>query len=447
MTAENMVFSSKTVELSETKTYLELVNRVCFYGKPNLNGTELPSDTAEERAKTLIDMPIKAKYAVNKDGEPTFKGHEAYIDKDGDIAYDTEAIGVHTGVEIKNDDVEIDGEIYNLPCLFATQKIWTENKNVVAACKRLFEEGKLYNSWEVVFDKYEFENGIKRLIDYAFTANCFLGYEFAEPAYGPSAKVVSLSESDRLMVAEALSKDIINKQREEDAKMSKKDTSALTVCDLMKGLREAVSKELNCDIWDFDIIEVFPEEHICWVKKYPRKELDIIVVSYEVADDEVTATSHEGGELVVEISETETVISDLKGKINERSDSIIELNQDIDTLKGVIAELEPIKELYEAEQAAKAEAEKNEKIHELEAYVAASEAFTAEELESDEIKNLISEVKAMELKELIADRLVKKASEAREHSPKHEGSAVIKPEITGTGGESGAADIMRNFLK
>jgi hypothetical protein len=124
MDKENVLLSSKTIELSETKTYLELLNRVCYYDAPNLNGVELPSDTALEKAQSLVDMPVKAKYTVNANGEPTFRGHEAYIDENGELAFDTENIGVHTDVYIENDNVDIDGNIVNLPCLFSKQKIW-----------------------------------------------------------------------------------------------------------------------------------------------------------------------------------------------------------------------------------------------------------------------------------------------------------------------------------
>lgn len=41
--------SSDVIEISEIedKPYLEMVNRVCYYGAPNANGVILPADTAE----------------------------------------------------------------------------------------------------------------------------------------------------------------------------------------------------------------------------------------------------------------------------------------------------------------------------------------------------------------------------------------------------------------
>ena len=46
MNKERVVLSSKSVELSEYKTYLLLENRVCYYGKPNANSVSLATETA-----------------------------------------------------------------------------------------------------------------------------------------------------------------------------------------------------------------------------------------------------------------------------------------------------------------------------------------------------------------------------------------------------------------
>lgn len=123
MNKEKMFLTSSTVELSEddeNAQYLTLVNRICYYDEPNLNSVLLPSDTAEECAKSLIDMPVYAKCRTNADGEPTFGSHEAALDDNGDLFFDTVPIGVHTSVEIKDDTVDVNGKLETLPCLFAT---------------------------------------------------------------------------------------------------------------------------------------------------------------------------------------------------------------------------------------------------------------------------------------------------------------------------------------
>ena len=91
--------SSNVIELSEHKTYIELTRRLCYYDYPNLNGVQLNSDTAEERAQTLLMQPVVAKYKkfLNKDD---LGGHECSVDSKGNITFGTVPIGVNVSVEI-----------------------------------------------------------------------------------------------------------------------------------------------------------------------------------------------------------------------------------------------------------------------------------------------------------------------------------------------------------
>lgn len=216
------------VELSEHKTYLELITRICYYEYPNGNGTQLDyGDTDEahqfalEKAKTLKMMPVQAKYAVNMQGKPTFKGHEATRDATGKLVFGTVSIGVHEDVWIAEDDVTAeDGTAHRLPCLFARQRIWKRYGNYIAAVKRLYAEGKLYNSWEMDVYEYLYKDGIKRAINYEFLGDALLGYEYASPAYGQGAETLSMAtlqerENSELMVAQALAQDVESLERNE----------------------------------------------------------------------------------------------------------------------------------------------------------------------------------------------------------------------------------------
>ena len=223
--AEKIVVNSSYTELSEHKNYLELVNLVSYYNYPNGNGTQIDYGTTDEekaatleRAKTMEFMPVKAFYSTNKDGEPTFGGHEASYDNNGNLVFGTEKIGVHKSVYIKTANVTAaDGTKRRLPCLYAKQRIWTDKPNVVAAIKRLHGLGKLNTSWEAQILSYEFKNGVKYLRDYEFIGNAYLGFDDKRgpkrPAYGQDAKVISVSsqveENYELMIAEALAKDLI----------------------------------------------------------------------------------------------------------------------------------------------------------------------------------------------------------------------------------------------
>lgn len=174
-------------------------------------------------------MPVYAHYVVDSLGKPTFTGHEMKVDPiSGEVKFGTEPIGVHTAVEIKEDSVDVNGVMMTLPCLFADQKIWTRNKNAVAATRRLYEEGRLHNSWEVCSQEYTFADGIKTLTKYYFEGNTYLGT--SAPAYGPSAKVLSLSSlgDGQLMVAEALALDMVERESvsKEEVDMEKENMIA-----------------------------------------------------------------------------------------------------------------------------------------------------------------------------------------------------------------------------
>jgi len=229
-----MRMRAPVLEIAETEAYLELVNLINYYNYPNANKRQVDyGEDADEqaatlaRAQTLVLMPVKAKCAVNTKGKPTFKGHEVIKKSDGTWEYGTVPIGVHHEVYIEEAEVKAaDGTVHTLPCLFAKQRIWKDNPNVVAAIRRLFEEGKLYTSWELNVLEYEYKGGIKYLRDYYFIGNTYLGYEYATPAFGYNAQVLSVAAEEEddvtneadaveLMFANAVAQDVSGKQHEQ----------------------------------------------------------------------------------------------------------------------------------------------------------------------------------------------------------------------------------------
>lgn len=458
MNKEKTFLTSSTIELSEDEEnsqFLTLVNRICYYDEPNLNSVLLPSDTAEECAQSLIDMPVYAKCRTNADGEPTFGSHEVALDADGELFFDTTPIGVHTAVEIKDDTVDVNGKLETLPCLFATQKIWKRNKNAVAAIKRLFAEGKLHNSWEIASYEYSFADGVKTITGYEFEGNTFLGYEFADPAYGKDAKVVSLSQTDELMVAEALSRDLIDqKSSKEDETLKKNKTSAqvepqvdpqvdpqatepavepaqvapveptvepaqaepqniepaqaepaepqpeepqgepvvasLTDWDIQRKIDEGARDLIDGWYW---VAYLFPEEHKALLRVEGGDELSYVQVSYVVNDDD-TVTVSDPVDVKLSIS-----VSEINSKVAELTDTIASLNQKVNDLTAEVETLTPYREAAQKAEHDAAEAK-------LRAYAENSKQFTEEELQSEEMTKIFSELDESALKMMIADRVV-----------------------------------------
>lgn len=216
MNYETICLSSKTIDIAENDLYLELTNRMCYYDDKNLNSVLLPYKGVEEKAlecaKSLINMPVQAKYKKIA-GEDDLGSHEMHINPDGEIVFDTESIGTHVDVWIEETEVTtVSGEVKKLPCLYAKKRIWKRNKNFINAIKRLYEsESGLGSSWEIQTLEYTFKDGVKTLTDYVFLSDCLLG-STTTPAYNGTSKAISLSSltEQELMVAEALSQDIIS---------------------------------------------------------------------------------------------------------------------------------------------------------------------------------------------------------------------------------------------
>ena len=407
-------------------------------------------------------MPVYAKCRVNENGEPTFGSHEVSIDENGDVYFGTIPIGVHTSVEVKDDTVNIGGIQQTMPCLFATQKIWTRNTDAIAAIKRLFAEGRLHNSWELHNKAYTFLNGKKTITDYEFVGNTLLGYEYADPAYGESAKVLSISEAD-LMVAETFIRNFIS-QKEEDENLKNdsnvtpdianeenaapetpvaeqntepetpvespvsaegtenpespaEDGAASTdgeAVDPVSDENPAESAALTSNDIHYTITHaasillgkwcwvafVYPEEHRALLETDDRAdELSYVQVSYSVAeDDTLTVSDPVDVKLVVSISEINT-------KVAELNDAIASLNTKLVKAQEEIKELTPYREAAE-------KAELEAKRAELRNYVESSKQFTEEELNSGEIRAMIDNVDMAGVKAMIADRVVSAQSAA-----------------------------------
>lgn len=191
----DFVFASKVVDLSEEKDYLTLRNRVFYFNSPNLNHVQIDfDDSSLEQCKTLINCPLLAHY-VKRNGQDDLGGHEVSVEN-GQTVFNTAAIGTITDVEIVEEDVAtVDGKIQKLPCLYATEIVWTRFKNATNAIRRLYENGKLHNSWELKSGEYSYSSGIKTIKSYTFIGNCLLGTE-SYPAYGLSASVLNMAESN-----------------------------------------------------------------------------------------------------------------------------------------------------------------------------------------------------------------------------------------------------------
>ena len=404
----NYEMSSNVIELSEHKTYIELTRRLCYYDYPNLNGVQLNSDTAEEKAQSLLMQPVVAKYKRirNKDD---LGGHECSVDNKGNVTFGTVPIGVNVAVEIKNDTVNINNNTVETPCLFATSRIWTRNKNVCSAIKRLFAEGKLHSSWEILTENAEYVNNVKILKDYVFEADALLG-STSNPAYGECATTlcVASAEDPEILLSEAIANDfnIDNSETKEDKTLKIKENESVVTSenensDVVTDEVVETSQETE-NVETTETTETVSETEEAKAEKNEDTTVDENTEKSEESNSDNTDTSNE--EVV---SDTDTIIANLKQEIVEKNDAIIKANDEIANLKAVNESLMQYKEMYEKVEAEKAADELAKKKKCLSEYAVRSGYISSDEIESsEEIKKLIETVDENGIKAIIVDRLM-----------------------------------------
>ena len=457
----NYEMSSNVIELSEHKTYIELTRRLCYYDYPNLNGVQLNSDTAEEKAQSLLMQPVVAKYKRirNKDD---LGGHECSVDNNGNVTFGTVPIGVNVAVEIKNDTVNINNNTVETPCLFATSRIWTRNKNVCSAIKRLFAEGKLHSSWEILTENAEYVNNVKILKDYVFEADALLG-STSNPAYGECATTlcVASTEDPEILLSEAIANDfnIDNSETKEDKTLKIKENESVVtsenenadavtdeVVETSQETENVETTETNNDTETETVITISEEEsqevvnnsetvdvsaltvrdlrckiekacrdkiRYCWVAfMFPTEnyvlvefderesELEYMKFTYTVNGEDVTVGEPEKVKLAVSVA-------NINSEISEKNDAIIKANEEITALKSEVETLTKYKEMFEQAEAEKAADELAKKKKCLSEYAVRSGYISSEEIESSaEIKKLIEAVDENGIKAIIVDRLM-----------------------------------------
>lgn len=452
MNKENILLSSKTIDIAENDLWLELTNRMCYYDDKNLNNVLLPykgvEDKALECAKTLINMPVQARYKKIA-GNDNLGSHEMRVDSDGDIVFETDSIGTHIDVWIEDTEVTtVSGETKVLPCLYAKKRIWKRNKNLINAIKQLYEsENGLGSSWEIQTLEYSYKDGVKTLNDYVFLSDCLLGSNVT-PAYKGTSKAISLSALDEqeLMIAEALTQDMMcqNTQEKEEKtlkiekeNMTVSETEKENISDNVEQTEENVSTEISVEdsknsvdtvvseLTDNDIyrkasVEInkklsndwgyiafmFPEAHEIWYNYGGDKELDYYKFTYEVNGEDVTVSEPEKVTLTVSVKDINSTVSEYEKTISEKDELIVKASAEITTLKADNAELAEYKQKFTEMEQEKIVSELAQKKEDLIASVIKSGQITREEIEkSEELSGYVNELDKKSLMAIVGERL------------------------------------------
>lgn len=413
-------FNSKVIELSESKSgnYFDITGRLCYLDDFNANGIMLKSsDKLQSNIDTLVNMPVVAYYEWDWDGNENLGGHEAYQGMDGKLKFGTSAVGTHTKVWIQNDMVkpvysEIEKE---LPCIYATARVWTRFENFSRVIKKLYYEGNLYSSWELEPKSIkEEESDIQAMPnprsteEWEFLSNCLLGFGNGNnPAYGDTSKVMELSSEQKSIqkeLSEALAKDLeIESKKQEGSNKDSVERSAnmeKTIAELQAQLSE---------------------------KDEAIKNLEATV-----------------SELSNKVSGIEQSEQDKKNlEKSELEEKLIKATETIEALSTKVAELEPFKAQVEAIEAEKAELEKAEKIEQLKSLATEGDFIKVEEFEtSEELKSMLENLDENGIKLVKAERVLSTIQVEKSTDKKVETSA--KQELSEK--EVNKKDFMSEFL-
>lgn len=445
MFKENLVFSSKPIEVSEYDNYKIATFLISVLDEYNANGVLIEKAEGEKYHKTIIGYPILAYLEYDEDGVPSdFGGHElrAKIDDDNNIMFyfATSAIGsvIDSWIE---EDIEIEGYEGKKDAILIKAKLWTSRyPEYFKVLDELWEENNVATSWEISVEESEKTSQGKKLKVFEFIGNTILGRNVQGAV--KSAGMLEIAQNDidaNLMLATAFAKDVKYNSKKEESNMPKKNESAaLTIPDLWSKIEKAVENKM--DRW-MVVPYIFPEEKKVWAYDWDREsELDYFEFTYTVENDEISISepkevkltveaASEKNNVIIKLDETAKLLSQKEGIINKlteekenletelstKTEALVKANGEIDTLKEKVAELEPFKEKVEEVERAEKEKELSQKREELKQYALKSKRITKEELEtSEEIQKMIEDVDKEGINNLIAERLMEELTKKEE---------------------------------
>jgi len=468
MNNSSVIVSSEILNsaINEDDTSLTAKFYICDFSV-NGNNVMLNRKTIDNWVSTLVNQPVLAKLGINDDGTADFEGHNMQIvnrvDDNGNVyqatSFDTSALGTFISAGIEN--------IGGKDCITATAKIWKRFPEFCAVLLKRLDEGTLSTSWEInVFKShYEMINSqkVKVIDDGSFIGHTLLNAHFP-PAYKDSQllEVATVNQSDNDLI-DALSKDLSivessnisisnNSNKKEDDNLKDKEEemiapegqttqstededikaedisedktddvdttqckekAELTDNDVREELYDAISEKLNICMWDFTILCNIVTTNTCWVQLWnSESELDILVFTYTIENDEVTVSDPVPAKLTVSVTNINDTIEELTRTIDSQKDSLVEASVKIQELSTQVSNLMPFKESFDQAEQIKMEAETSAKREILKTKAIKSGLITEDELvNSEEIKNCIENLDETTFKSIIAERFMKSLDE------------------------------------
>lgn len=420
---QNVILNAQSVHLSQSIDDPDIMYAkfiICDFDV-NENEVQLNRNTIDSWKDTLIGKPLVGKIVLSGQ-QPDFSSHEykriVVTNSDGKkqdcIEFDTQSFGHFISCEIES----IDGIEY----IVATAEIWKRYSTACEIIQRRVNNGTLHTSWEVIrlAAHYEILSGkVVKVIDKGrFLAHCLLGQNVF-PAYRSSKAidVASLVETDDLY--QAIIKDFLD--------ISEKEGNIL----------DQEFENNNVEILDNTVENIEQVESTETVEETKNVSEQDVEETTEQTTEKAIEEESEGFHDVEQVPTSQ----ELMDKIEKASATIL-------SMQATIRDLEEYKEKYLAIEKAALEQKKEEKQSYLKKYLEKSKCFTNKELESEEIATMVSEMKEIELKAMVSDRLIAKNEKEDEEvnfseaHGKHEDTRVELFAEVSVDRES----VMKNFL-
>jgi hypothetical protein len=379
----------------------------------------ITKETAEKTLHTLKGMPIVARYfskSNHEEDDDSLGSHEMYLDKDRDTGEDIVAMGT-VPIGVFTEDAYIttitDNEGNEKEVVAGKGILWASRfPNVVGLLKEWIDEGiSVVSSMEILFDSYKVEEGITEILSYVYEGHCILNSEDR----GNRKKVYPAYDESKLtkLVAQAIEQENRQNSNKEGKNMDKfKKVFELSHSDIRSLIYAQLDPTLDkAYSWIADVYESYFVANIYsysegneydkyfkfdYTKSDNAVEIDFDskkevfmtrnweeVVSEEV-QQQLSEKEQKIGELETQLNEKtttlETLVSEkeeIESKFNTTSETLIQLNSQLDELK-------PFKEQVEQEKFEKSLNEKKNFY-----YAKFSALKSSEKFESEEVQGLI----------------------------------------------------------
>lgn len=402
--SEKVQLKTKILELSETNN-IYMTSKLCILADDvNANGAHFTEDYIDgivANKDKYVGIPLVVNRSKLEGSEYNSLTHEL---KDNQLK--TDIIGSFVDFWKETDDE-------GTPMLMGESRIHKRYPNVCKAVLDLYSTGDLEFSCEVLLSAYDVNNGI-RTIDYEDGKNPLIGSCIVSNAAEQRSRAF-------LLIAEALSKDVVESVEGGEDKVEKDNKGEIAVFNKGNSIRYHLeNSELSYDqIRDqaYDILNPMDDvkgyrDYNYWISDVYSTYLVAVdwdnsseghKINYTVTDNTLNLDAKENWIEVEYKWVPKNTDSELNSIIVAQKEEVVNLEENVEQLKTEIAELQEYKAKWETAEKQKKQAELSEKY---------SKLLSEDTFNSDRVKSAIEDVNELLLNEIVVEEVAKEKESA-----------------------------------